>query len=270
MVGYKMDIKIIAMDLDGTLLTDEKTVTPLTKEVLHKCRELGYKVVAVTARILTSLENACETELFDDIILNNGGCIYHCENSSIQIKGEISSSLVQKVKKEVEPFCEKIEFCTNKAYYVYKQKSNANKPFIIDIDSLDEVTETIMRMNVYFQEDSNLEAYRDRIKEKYPDLNCFLMQGSEDKSGWLVINPKGISKFTTLLDYATEKGIKETQILYFGDGLNDLEVMNSNVYSVAMGNALPEVKKVSKEITLTNNEDGIGKFLSKRLIRKED
>ena len=96
------------------------------------------------------------------------------------------------------------------------------------------------------------------------------MQGSEDKSGWLVINPKGISKFTTLLDYATENGIKETEILYFGDGLNDLEVMNSNVYSVAMGNALPEVKKVSKEITLTNNEDGIGKFLSKRLIRKED
>ncbi len=265
-----MDIKIIAMDLDGTLLTDEKKVTSTTKEVLQKCRELGYKVVAVTARILTSMEDACSVELFDDIILNNGGCIYHCETASTQIKGEISLPLVQEIKKEVEPFCERIDFCTNNAYYIYKQKSNANKPFIIDIDSLSEIKEPIMRINIYFPENTKLEKYRDKIKKNHPDLNCFLMQGSEDKSGWLVINPKGISKFTTLLDYATQKGINEQQILYFGDGLNDLEVMNSNVYSVAMGNALPEVKKVSKEITLTNNEDGIAKFLSKRLLQKED
>ncbi len=265
-----MDIKIIAMDLDGTLLTDEKKVTSTTKEVLHKCRKLGYKILAVTARMLTSIEGACQIELFDDIILNNGGCIYNGKTKSTKVKGILPTPLIEELKVKLEPISKRIEFCTSEAYYIYKQKSNSEKAFIIDIDSLSEINEPIMRVNIYLQDNTKLRVWQDKIQTNYPNVNCFLMQGSEDKSGWLVINPKGISKLSTLLDYATQNGIKETQILYFGDGLNDLEVMSSNVYSVAMGNALPEVKKVSREITLTNNEDGIAKFLSKRLIRKED
>ena len=58
-------------------------------------------------------------------------------------------------------------------------------------------------------------------------------------------------------------------MIFFGDGLNDLEVMDEVGLGVAMGNALEEIKDKSKEVTETNNEDGIVKFLDKKLNRQK-
>ena len=58
-------------------------------------------------------------------------------------------------------------------------------------------------------------------------------------------------------------------MMFFGDGLNDLEVMESVGYGIAMGNVLDEIKEKVNEITLSNNEDGIGVFL-KIILKKSN
>ena len=59
------------------------------------------------------------------------------------------------------------------------------------------------------------------------------------------------------------------EMIFFGDGLNDLEVIDEVGLGVAMGNALDEIKDKSKEVTETNNNDGIVKFLDRKLNRQK-
>lgn len=65
------------------------------------------------------------------------------------------------------------------------------------------------------------------------------------------------------------KNISLSEMIYFGDGLNDLEVLQEVGLSVAMGNALEQVKKCTIYSTKTNNEDGIIDFLDKKLNRQK-
>lgn len=91
--------------------------------------------------------------------------------------------------------------------------------------------------------------------------------GSTDK--WLVLNPKGVNKANTLKELGKIEDISLDEMIFFGDGLNDLDVMKEVGLSVAMYNALDEIKESAKEITQTNNEDGIVKFLDKKLNRQK-
>ena len=65
------------------------------------------------------------------------------------------------------------------------------------------------------------------------------------------------------------ENISLDEMIFFGDGLNDLEVMAEVGLGVAMGNALEEIKDKSKEVTESNNEDGIVKFLDRKLNRQK-
>lgn len=89
------------------------------------------------------------------------------------------------------------------------------------------------------------------------------MQATNTNS-WLVINPKGINKRTVLEELGKKLEIEMEEMIFFGDGLNDLPLMDSPVYSVAMGNALDVVKEHANEVTLSNNEDGISRVLLKK------
>ncbi len=65
------------------------------------------------------------------------------------------------------------------------------------------------------------------------------------------------------------ENISLDEMIFFGDGLNDLEVISEVGLGVAMGNALDEIKDKSKEVTDSNNNDGIVKFLDKKLNRQK-
>ena len=65
------------------------------------------------------------------------------------------------------------------------------------------------------------------------------------------------------------ENISLDEMIFFGDGLNDLEVMKEVGLSVAMGNALEEIKENAKDIAKSNNEDGIVDFLDKKLNRQK-
>ena len=75
---------------------------------------------------------------------------------------------------------------------------------------------------------------------------------------WIALNPKGIDKFKALEVLCNKIGINLEEVIFFGDSANDLSIINKVGLGVAMGNALTEVKKQAKEITLSNDEDGIG------------
>lgn len=258
-----MNYKLIAMDFDGTLLKDDKTIGEYTKNTLKYYKDLGYLIVGVTARNLSSTKEVLPLNLFNYIILNNGVSIYNGESNSINHLGELTKDTVDIITKEVKELAFQIDYITEQNYYTYLQKKNSTLYFIKDIDSIDEINEPIARMNIFFKNNNDVLKCYKIIKDKYKNINCFIMQDSDSDTKWLVLNPKGVNKASTLKELGKRKNIKLEEMIFFGDGLNDLEVIKSVGLSVAMGNALDEIKVNSKAITKTNNEDGIAEFLVK-------
>ena len=83
---------------------------------------------------------------------------------------------------------------------------------------------------------------------------------------WLSINPKNVNKFKTLEKLCLDLNVNMEEVIFFGDGTNDLPLIGKAGLGVAMGNALNEVKEQAKETTLSNDENGIAYFLKKRIL----
>lgn len=258
-----MKYKLIAMDFDGTLLTDDKKVSSWTKKELQKLKAEGYKIVGATARTLDSVKNVLDTNMFHYIILNNGVSIYDVDRDTDEWMGYITLDIASKIIDEVFDDCLQIDLISGTKYYIYKYQKKSSLPFIVDIDRIEDVSEKLARMNVFFNDGVDVLAYYEKIKKQFSNVNCFVMQSSDDNKKWLVVNPIDIDKKVTLSHLGDELGISLDEMIFFGDGLNDLEVLEGVGLGVGMGNALDEVLDKVDAVTDTNNCDGIAKFLVK-------
>lgn len=256
-----MKYKIIAMDFDGTLLTDDKKVSSKTEKVLRELKKEGYYIVGATARTLDGLRDVVPIDMFNYIIINNGVSIYNPEEDTDEWMGFLEQQEAEKITKAVEEYATQIDIISGNKYYIYKQKKKSNLPFIIDIDSVSEVHEKIARMNIFLKSGEEARKHYKWISTNFPDINCFVMQDSKDDRQWLIINPQNINKSHTLKHLGDNLGVSSEEMIFFGDGLNDLEIIESVGLGVAMGNALPEVKDQAKAITTSNEEDGIAEFV---------
>ena len=97
-----MKYKIIAMDFDGTLLTDDKKVSHKTEKVLRKLKKEGYYIVGATARTLDGLRDVVPIDMFNYIIINNGVSIYNPEEDTDKWKGFLEQQETEKITKTVE------------------------------------------------------------------------------------------------------------------------------------------------------------------------
>lgn len=262
---YKMKYKLIAMDFDGTLVNDEKRVTPITRKILYKKKNENYKIIGVTARALESVKEIGDIDFFDYLILNNGAYIYNIKEKVGNYVKSITKEQAKEITQELEKDSIQIDYCSGTKYYIYKNKNqNKNNPaFIKNINSLDEVSEEIAKMNIFIKDQKKLDYYKNEIKRKFKDVFCFIMQDSNEEKKWLVLTPFGLNKKVTLQELGNKLKISLEEMIFFGDGLNDLEVMTAVGCSVAMENALKEVKESATAITKSNNEDGIAHFLEK-------
>ena len=91
------------------------------------------------------------------------------------------------------------------------------------------------------------------------------MQDSNDTKKWIVINPANLNKANSLEELGNKLDIALDEMVFFGDGLNDLEAIERVGDGVAMGNALQKKKK-AKHVTLSNNEDGIASYILKNIL----
>ena len=265
----KMNYKLIAMDFDGTLLRDDKTISENTKNILKLYKDLGYLIVGVTARTLKSAKDVIPLDIFNYLIINNGVSIYNVDSNEMIYQGNIDKDTAKAITEEIESFCEQIDYVTDNMYYIYINKKNSNLDFIRDISSIEEIDEPVARMNAFLKDIDKVKDYYELISTKYDNVNCFIMQDSDSINKWLVINPKGVNKANTLNELGKIENISLDEMIFFGDGLNDLEVIAEVGLGVAMGNALEEIKEKAREVTETNNEDGIVKFLDRKINRQK-
>ncbi len=254
------DTKFIVLDLDDTLLRDDKSISMYNRRVLQQCRERDILVLVATARPLRDVKRVCQGLALDGIISNNGASVY--------IKDELihSSPIDGKgVKKIIQGFFKlypKGQMIIESGDKLYSNQSGVLEGWeyvpieCIDLNTFqgDEVYKIII---TGFGEEDCLDLGRVLPKEAY------VVMGQHNHA---MIMKRSVNKATGLLSLLKLLNLKPQEGMAFGDDYNDLDILNIIGASVAMGNAIMPVKEAAKFITLSNEEDGVGAFLEDNVL----
>ncbi len=285
-----MAIKLIALDVDGTLINKTRHVSRENKKAIDKAREKGIIVTLVTGRHFKEVSFLCrELNIDHHIVCCNGAHV--CTGISGQL---LSKDVVP--KDIVLPITESIEDSSDFFIHyledtVLVQKDFKKKLQYMKVDKIRSLKDLIGLKN-WFKELNYIKpklvprAY-DYIKESAEDLLVFTIKSNENifkelqktygeevdlvyvTSDFFDITPKGINKYTGLEKIMELYNIKETEVMAIGDHLNDLEMIKHAGIGVAMGNSPTPVKEVATWVTTTNDEDGVALAFRKANIINE-
>mgnify|MGYP000549095095 FL=1 len=260
-----MTYKLIALDLDGTLLNSDGIVSDATKLHLQKLKEKGHIITISTGRILNrALVGTDGAEFANYIVSDAGAAVFKNDEINKEWKEVYALALSNEIVENIASYYDKDKFMTinicdrNKIHH-YDQTVNITE-FLENINE-------IIHVSVSFINNEFVEEYLKIFTKKFPMLKVEIMQDSFGEVKWLEIAQKGVEKYKGIVEVAKLEGILNENIIAFGDGLNDVDMLKKCGVGVAMKNALPEVKEQADYITSrTNNENGVVEFLKEYLV----
>lgn len=269
-------IRLIGLDMDGTLLNDNKNISFENKEALAKAIELGIKIVLVTGRPLCNrvLKYYQELNLYKDneyMIAFNGAAIYNIFTKELIYDKRITGKDVKDLKKFAYQF--------NGAYiHLYKD----NDCYYEDINEYTEIERNVNKVSLF---EKNFDEFKDEDK-----IIKFMIVGHESvlnevennipldlKNRFTILRSmpyflefinKDVNKYVGLKFLSKKLNINEDEIMTFGDAMNDYDMIKNAKLSVAMGNAVDELKEVAKFVTKENNESGVAHAINMFIIDK--
>lgn len=273
-------VKMIAIDMDGTLLNKQKKISPYTKEVLERAMGEGVYVVAATGRsIHTMPEPFMELEGVKYAICSNGACVMDIEKKEALYrdlipKESISSILevLYKYNSYREAFCDGWGYADKSQYEIIKKYFPSHvAPIILEsrifVDDLKKYIEEKKvdcdKLHIMF---TDIEE-REMVVEEIKKLGAYELDSAMMRS--IELTAPGVCKGSGIIKLGNYLGIDKDEIMAIGDAMNDASMLREAGYSVAMENALPEIKEIAKFITDTNDNDGVGKAVAKNLWPNE-
>lgn len=268
-------IRLIGLDLDGTVFNNKKEITPPVREAIMRAIQLGVVVLPATGRPQSGIARE-----FLDIpgvryaLSSNGAAVrdlltgrtvYQC-----CIVPPIVREIVQKLQREV---CALEVYKDGEAYTDVRSagywdvcvpneyvRAYVKKTRIIG-ESLAPYIEgdipAIEKINISFPSEKERDIAEREIKKRGDVLVTHGLPNNME------INAIGADKGEGLLRLGELLHMKKEEIAACGDSVNDLAMIQKVGFGVAMGNALPEVKRAAKMVTATNEEDGVALFLQK-------
>ncbi len=271
--------KMIAMDLDGTLLNDKKEISHENLKVINKAIEKGYEIVIATGRRYWSAKDI--TKKIDSpitILANNGNIVRNSINDKAIITKYLDIKdfrvIVEEGKKiELDPiihldgYDEGIDIVIERdedyeGYYNYFYDSIRYKK----IKSYLEIRDKVLAI-VYPGKMSVLSKFYSHIVERYPGIyNAHIMENMVSAEAFLeIMNPKG-TKWQSLLEYAGTIDIKPEEIIAIGDNNNDASMIRGAGLGIAMINGSESLKEIANIISVkNNNESGVAFELNRVL-----
>ena len=274
------DIKVIIMDVDGTLTNNEKVIPAKTKEVLLKAQKAGAILVLASGRPTSGLMDfAKELEMEKNhglLVSFNGSKVVDCETNEVLFNEtmtiEQGQTVLEHMKKfEVIPMIDKDNYMyvtdvfNNEIDYngnsinIVKYESRGGKFKLSEVDDLAAFADYPLNKILTAGSDDYLQKHYKEMMEPFKDtLNCVFTAPF-----YFEFTAKGIDKAKALDTVLIPRGYKKEEMIAFGDGHNDATMVEYAGIGVAMANAVDDLKAVADEVTRSNDEDGIAYTLSK-------
>ncbi|MER1998784.1 MAG: Cof-type HAD-IIB family hydrolase [Lysinibacillus sp.] len=265
---------LIVLDLDGTLLTDTQTISPYTFNTLMKAKAAGHYVMIATGRpYRASSQYYKQLDLNTPIVNFNGAFVHHPLDSNF---GAMHSPLSLKVVHDVVDSVDKLVYENLIAevkddVYLHNSDDKLNN---LLTNGNPRITKGNLKLNLLEDPTSLLiqadDPFVPIIRQHLQDVHAELIEQRKWGAPFPIIEivRKGLNKAVGISKVAHELEIPRDRIIAFGDEDNDLEMIDYAGIGVAMSNGIAELKSIANDITDSNNDDGIGKFLTDRLLLK--
>lgn len=268
-----MEYKMIGLDLDGTLLKDDKSIDTKTKEYLETLSANGVHIVPITGRPLSGVPDCVRNIKGVDYIISNNGSktVLNSTNEtlfSLAMDNATSKRVIESVKQTgaiFEVFLNHYGYCEKFVFDHYKEVYTGTVLGDYIFSSRKQVDSLLTLFD-----DKNAEADEVFIICKDNDDREIIKAQTDKISGiqycmladrFLEITKNGTDKGTALELLCNHLKIGLDKVIAFGDGENDLQFLNKAGTAVAMGNATDNVKAQADIITDTNNNQGVLKAL---------
>ncbi|KGP72622.1 Cof-type HAD-IIB family hydrolase [Pontibacillus yanchengensis] len=238
------DIKLIAIDMDGTLLNKHHEISEENQNAIHKAKEQGIHVVISTGRALSTCK---------DIITTLGESAYLVTING----GEIYDQDFNLVERNILPMedVQHLWELTNRHNVAFwsstvQGRFSSKFPFEKAVEEYDWI-----KYGFEIHDDELRETVMNEIKEK----GTFEVTNSSLTN--IEVNPIGINKATALRKVSKWLDLSMENVMAIGDSLNDIAMIHEAGYGVAMGNAQDVVKEEANWVTATNEEHGVAKAI---------
>jgi len=269
------NIKMIGLDMDGTLLTTEKKLTAYTKAVLRKALEQGIEIVLSTGRAITGIpKELLEMPGMKYAVTINGARILDLRKNKVIYENTLSIETALKLLDIIGEYDAIQEAFINSVCYSSKDKlSHANDYFVHPSIAeyivksrtpVENVRATVIEKNSSVDKVNGQFRNAEDKKSSYELLTKVpgVVVVSSLGNNW-EINAEGTDKGSAMLKLGELLGIQREEIMACGDGMNDIAMLKAVGLGVAMENADPEVREAADYITASNDEDGVAKAIEK-------
>lgn len=289
--------KLIAIDLDGTLLNSHGEVTENTKKFLKKCSEKGIEIVLASGRPVDSIKVILEEiGCGRYFIAGNGALIYDIQEDKVVYENFLKKEKVLEIIKICEEnsitynvYEDKTILTTNLKYNVlYYHKENLKKEEekqthinIVEnmysyIKGMDEGK--FLKITIC---DENIKIFNSILKKikKIENVDILevshmsrkiIKQGTEEvpiEYFYTEISAMNVNKWSAIEFLMKKLNIKEQEVIAIGDNMNDKEMIQNAGIGIAIEGSTPQITQIADYITSSNNNEGVAKALEKYILQ---
>lgn len=260
-----MKYKLVAIDIDGTLINKNRQITPRTKGAIKEIRQLGVEVTLCTGRMLAAAKPfAEELDLVLPLITYNGGLVVHHESKEIVYQRSLARDFATEIIKGAREKGFAINYYHDDQLLVEKLTEGSKRYAeysdvpLVKVDDLLSLPFDPLKL-LLIGETGELEKFQQQCKAKLGD-EIYITRS------WPIFLEFLDSKATKgqglkqLTDYL---GFEKSQVIGIGDNYNDLAMFHHAGVKIAMGNAENVLKEAADFVTGTNEEDGVAQVLEK-------
>lgn len=276
--GYR--IRMIGLDMDGTLLTTEKELTEHTREVLREAIDRGVVVLPATGRPLAGIPE--EVLKFPGVryaVASNGARIVDLKESRVLYEDLVPYETGRRVLEICSRYDSMLEIYYDGVGYAEEEKlkhldeyvprlpmaryiASSRRP-VADVRSMHEERKAPTdKVQALFRTTEECKKAWKEVEKEIPDIEI-----TGALSNNIEVNAKGVNKGRGLMILGELLGIRREEIMAVGDGSNDIVMLREAGLGVAMENATDEVKAAADVITLSNDQEGAAAAIEKYVLQ---
>ena len=253
---------LIAIDSDGTLRHSDGSISYETKKVINELINRGNVVVLCTARPrYHALNISDEVGIKDYLISSNGTEIYDYINDEVLYGYYLPKYVIKKIYEDSKKYNIRVVFVCDNKEYVSMFTRNDYQILLSDDNVSELVNSKIKQIMIIGEDKTKILDYKKRIINDYRLKIIDSSNPFKNEVWFSIINSKS-SKGNALLKLSKYLKIPRKNIISIGNDINDLSMFDISGVSVCVNNAEEEIKKVCDIVTLSNDEDGVFKYLS--------
>ncbi len=274
------DIKLIALDLDGTLFNHNGEITPKTIEELNRAAKKGVHTVISTGRPFNGLpfEQIKDTAI-EYALTTNGAAIYRIENKECLYDNTMDLEMLQPILSFILSREIHIDlYIDGEGFTPIRCRENIGKLDVPEslrkymiatrtpVENLlayvNDCGKNIQKINLnFYPQPDGTRLYREETIAFLKSQSAIeVVCGGFDN---FEISKAGVTKSTGLQALTALLGVTMEETMAVGDSENDYSMINAAGIGVAMGNASDDIKAIADYITTTNEEDGVGEAIKK-------